>query len=249
MRYILTLLIGAVLGGVLAFYFLVGAPRARQLPGSPIQAPDQNGSPPGTAILTLDENFFNTLLGTIFRDLQSPTFQLSQLDQNAPGDFVRFTPAAFQGGGCTNAVVLTPEGSNVKTSVRFTEGKIMAPLAFSGSYNAFGNCLNFKGWAQANIQLRFDQEKQTLYGQINVEGVNLDNVSPIFSPIVTGIVQSAINSKVNPLEVMSAAKLTLAVPVQASGGTLKAQVKDVRAEVPDGALRLHITYDFNAIRN
>jgi hypothetical protein len=38
------------------------------------------------------------------------------------------------------------------------------------------------------------------------------------------------------------------MPVQASGGTLKAQVKDVRAEVVEGALRLHITYDFSAVR-
>jgi hypothetical protein len=36
--------------------------------------------------------------------------------------------------------------------------------------------------------------------------------------------------------------------VQATGGTLKAQVKDVRSEVKDNALRLHITYDFSGAR-
>jgi len=32
--------------------------------------------------------------------------------------------------------------------------------------------------------------------------------------------------------------------VQASNGSVKAQVKDVRSEAQDGSLRLHITYDF-----
>jgi hypothetical protein len=32
--------------------------------------------------------------------------------------------------------------------------------------------------------------------------------------------------------------------VQASGGTVRAQAHDVRAEIKDGALRLHISYDF-----
>jgi hypothetical protein len=40
----------------------------------------------------------------------------------------------------------------------------------------------------------------------------------------------------------------LNVPVQASNGTLKAQAKDVRSEVKDGALRLHVTYDFSGAR-
>jgi hypothetical protein len=43
---------------------------------------------------------------------------------------------------------------------------------------------------------------------------------------------------------MRGAQLTLNVPVQASGGTVHAQARDVRAEIKDGALRLHITYDF-----
>jgi hypothetical protein len=36
----------------------------------------------------------------------------------------------------------------------------------------------------------------------------------------------------------------LAIPVQASNGSVNAHVKDVRADVQDGVLRLHITYDF-----
>jgi hypothetical protein len=35
------------------------------------------------------------------------------------------------------------------------------------------------------------------------------------------------------------------LPVQASNGSVKAQVKDVRSEVQDGTLHLHITYEFS----
>jgi hypothetical protein len=38
------------------------------------------------------------------------------------------------------------------------------------------------------------------------------------------------------------------MPVQSANGTLKANVKDVRAEVADGKLILHVTYDFSGVR-
>jgi hypothetical protein len=251
MRYVLTLLGGLVLGGALVFFLFVGAPRAKPMPGSPVKPPEQGGDPPGTAIVTLDEKFFDALLATIFRDLGAPSFplQVTSLtgERDAGGGGAQlYSLAALQGASCANSVVVAPEDSNVKTGVRLTEGKIMAPLAFSGSYSVFGNCMNFKGWAQANIDLRFDQAQQTVYGQITVEGVNLEGTSPIVGGFVTPLVQRAINERVNPLEIMRSSQLTLAIPVKASNGTLKAQVKDVRSEVKDTTLRLHITYDFSA---
>ncbi|MGB7923410.1 MAG: hypothetical protein WCF57_09215 [Pyrinomonadaceae bacterium] len=252
MRYVLTLLGGLVIGGALVFFLFVGAPRAKPLPGSPVKPPEQGGDPPGTALVTLDEKFFDALLATIFRDLGAPSFplQFTSLNGERRGDAGAgvFQLAVLQQDGCANSVVIAPEDSNVKTGVRLTEGKIMAPLAFSGSYNAFGSCMNFKGWAQANIELRFDQAQQTVYGQITVEGVNLEGTSPIVGGLVTPLVQRAINDRVNPLEIMRSSQLTLAIPVKASNGTLKAQVKDVRSEVKDNTLRLHITYDFSAVK-
>jgi hypothetical protein len=246
MRYVLTLLGGVIAGAALVFFLFVGAPRARPMPGSPVKPPEQGGDPPGTAVVTLDERFFDTLLGTIFHDLGAPTFplQLTSL-RGEPQEREVYSLAAFQG-GCADAVVIAPQDSNVKTGVRLTSGKIMAPLAFSGSYSVFGSCINFKGWAEASIELRFDQGQQTVYGQITVEGVNLEGISPIVGGIVTPLVQRSINERVNPLEIMRSSQLTLAIPVKASNGTLRAQVKDVRAEVKEGLLNLHITYDFRA---
>ncbi len=262
MRYILLLLVGAIVGAGLCYYFLVGAPRAKQLQlgAHTVQAPDAAGDPPGTVVVTLDEKFFDALLGTIFRDLNPPTFKLGSYSNgstNSTGSAValsaRATTSDFgglrfvnaQGGGCANQISITQEGSGARTSVSLQNGQINAPLAFGGTYSAFGNCINLKGAAQANIALSFNREQQTLYGQINVLGVNLENVSPVFEPLVTTFVQSAINQKVNPLVIMRGQQLTLNVPVQASGGALHAQAKDVRAEIKDGALRLHISYDFS----
>ncbi|HEY0082121.1 MAG TPA: hypothetical protein VGB61_04970 [Pyrinomonadaceae bacterium] len=257
MKYILLLVVGVLLGAALTFYIFVGAPRMKQAQtGAPLQAPEAAGDPPGTAVLTLDEKFFDTLLTTIFRDLSAPAFRLAQMPKESqvaataqPAGFSYVQAQEQQGGGgCTNQIVVAQEGGGVRTGVSLKNGQVVAPLAFSGSREVFGNCMNFRGAADAQITLYFKPEEQTLYGQIEVTSVNLEGVSPLASPFVTGFVQTAINQKVNPLVLMRGAQLSLNIPVQASNGTLRAQAKDVRSEVKDGALRLHVTYDFSGAR-
>ena len=247
MRYLLTLVLGVLVGGALVYFLFVGAPGGKPMPGSPVSGPDPSGDPPGTAVVELDEQFFNTLLGTVFKDLGELTFRLARAESRAPdgaGD-PRYVPVQ---GGCQNQVVVAPEGGGVQTGVRLENGQVLAPLAFKGTYNLFGNCMNFNGTAQANIQLRFAPEEQTLYGQLNVEGVNLAGMSPIFSGPVTAFVQNSLNQRVNPLVLMRGQQISLDIPVQATGGALKAQAKDIRSEVKDKALRLHITYDFTGAK-
>jgi hypothetical protein len=242
MKYVILLVLGVILGAAGAIYFL-GTPRAHKLPGTVVQTPPPNGDPPGTLVMALDDTFFDQVMSSLFRDLGSPSLQISHAGrEDSP-----MQPAVFEG-GCTNAVTLLPEADTVKTRVQFSGGKILAPLAFSGSYGLLGNCMQFKGWAQTNIQLSFDQGKQTVYGQLNVEGVNLEGVAPVANSFVTVFVQNAINQRVNPLELLRSQQLVPVIPVKASGGVLKAEVKDVRAEVLEGALRLHITYDFKGER-
>lgn len=244
MKYILLLLLGLVIGAAAAVFFL-GVPSARAIPGVRVQAPPPEGDPPGSVVVSISDSFFEQLLGTIFRDLGPPTFKLAGLDGRAGSTTIEH--AAFQG-GCANNVTLAADGSNVKTQVQFAAGKISAPLVFSGTYNLLGNCTQFKGWAQTTIQLSFDQPSQTLYGRVNVEGVNLEGVNPFANNFVTVFVRTAIDSRVNPIHFLSPQQLQLLIPVQASNGSVKAQVKDVRAEVQDGSLRLHIIYDFSGAK-
>ena len=242
MKNLLLLLAGLIIGA-LATIFLLGVPRARAIPGARLQNPAPGGDPPATVVVSVADSFFGELLTTVFRDLDQPKFNLSS---NQEG--VTVEPAVFQG-GCTNSVTLAAAGSNTKTEVQFVGGKINAPIAFSGSYNLLGNCTQFKGWAQTTIQLSFDQSAQTLYGRLNVEGVNLEGVNPLANSFVTVFVREAIDSKLNPIQFLRPQQLQLMIPVHASNGAVKAQVKDVRSEVQDGSLKLHITYEFAGARN
>lgn len=247
MKYLLILLLGLILGAGAAVYFL-GIPRAKSRPGVAVTAPDPAGDPPGTVVVSLTNGFIDGLLGTIFKDLDAPSFHLAQSGlPGLPGGDANISQAAFQQ-GCTNTITLAPVGSNVKTEVQFTNGKVQAPLAFSGSYNLLGNCMQFKGWAQTSIGLRFDQANQTVYGQVDVEGVNLEGVNPVANNFVTVFVRNAIDQRVNPLELIRGQQLQLMIPVKASNGAVQARVKDVRAEMVDGALRMHISYEFTGAK-
>jgi hypothetical protein len=230
MRFILALLLGVVLGGVGAYFLFVGAPHAHMPKGEMVRAPDPAGPPPGTAVVELDEQFFGALLSSIFKDIGKPAF-----------------PPAPSGGGCQNQVVIEPNGDGVQTGVRLQNGQVTVPLAFSGSYNLMG-CQNLRGTAEANLDMRFAPAEQTLYGQLNVTGVNVEGMSPLLGGLVTAFVQGAINQRVNPLVLLRGQQLMLNVPVEAAGGTLKAQAKDVRSEVKDGKLRLYVTYDFKGTK-
>src|SRR5258707_13146227 len=243
-KNLLVLIVGLVLGAVVTAYFL-GAPRGHGLPGVAVRPPDPNVETSGTVAVTVDEKFFDSLLGTIFRQLGPPQLKLSQL-QNDFQEQTPLRPVAFQSSTCSDVLVLNPEGSNVKTGVRFTGGKITAPLAFTGSYSVFTRCVQFKGTGKATVDLSFDQAKQTVFGQLNVEDVTLDDVPPIVSSLVTAFVRKTIAEKLNPFEVLQVSQLALSLTVQASNGTLKARVKYGQAEVQQAALKLYLTYDFSA---
>jgi hypothetical protein len=229
-RLIIGFLIGVVIGGALAYYLFVGVPKAVHAPGVPIAKPDAAGQPAGTAQIVLRQDFFNEVLGTIFSELSAPAFPLAQ-----PGT----EPET-----CVSKLTVLREGSGTMTAVSFQNDKLSAPIAFRGTYNSMFGCFQFTGWAQANLQLRYDESRQAVFGQLNVEAANLDGVNPVISGIVTPIVQSTLNSRVNPILLIDGPQLTVNVPVAASNGTLRAAVSDVRGEVKDNALHLYVAYDF-----
>ena len=239
--FILGTLLGLIVGFGGFYFFLFGVPQAAVPPGELILAPDPNGNPPGTASITINQQFFDTVLTTIFRDMNAPSFLLGQ-NQLQSGEQVR--QIAFQNGGCDGKITLLPEGSGVKTSIRFEDNKINAPLAFRGSYSVLGFCYQFTGWAQSEMTLRYNQDKQTVQGEIAVETVNLDGVPAVASGIIARFVQGTLNQRVNPIEILRTKDISPSVPVTATDGTLSAKVKEVRAEVKQNAVNLYITYDF-----
>ncbi len=226
-RLAVGLLIGLLLGGALTFYFFVGVPRATKAPGTLIQPPDPNNVPGGAAQIVLRQQFLNEALGTIFKEMNAPAFPLSQPSSD-----------------CEGRITIQPQGSGVETGVSFENNRISSPLAFTGSYASPVGCVRFSGWAQSNFEMRFDQQSQTVYGQLNVETVNLDGVNPVMSALVTPLVQSTINTRVNPIRILDGRQIAVNLPVAAANGNLQAAVTDVRADVRDNALNLYVIYDF-----
>lgn len=228
-RLVIGLLIGLVVGGALVFYLFVGVPKAVIAPGAPILPPEPTGQPAGTAQIVLRQDFFNNVLETIFRDMKAPAFPLT-------------AGAAAQ--ACSSEITILREGSGTQTGLRFENNLIAAPLAFSGNYNSPFGCLQFAGWAQANLGLRYDAERQAVFGQINVETVNLDGVNPLVGAFVTPLVQTTLNDRVNPILILDGKQIAVSLPIAATNANLLASVNDVRAEVKDNALHLHVIYDF-----
>ncbi|MBS1797145.1 MAG: hypothetical protein JSS81_25180 [Acidobacteria bacterium] len=243
--FILGGLIGLALGGALTFYLFVGVPRAAQAPGLPIQPPDAAGTPPATAQIVLKQEFFNEVLKTIFRDMNAPSFPLSLTENRPADDRIGPRPAMFQDNACDGRITLLPEGSGVRSGLRFENGKIVAPLAFRGSYSSMFGCLNFTGWTEAALELRFDPAQQAVVGQLNIQTVNLDGVTSMLGGIVTPLVQKTLNQRVNPIQILQAKQIALNLPIAATNGNMRADVKDVRAEIKDNALNLYVIYELS----
>ncbi len=242
-KLLIGIVIGLIVGGALTFLLFVGVPQASQRPGNPIQPPDQNPAA-GTAQIVLRQDFFNEILGTIFRDMNDPAFQLSSSDSRDEGMFEPGYAALQDQPVCDGRISILPEGSGVPTQLRFEGGRIAAPLAFSGSYNTMFGCIQFTGWAQTDLELRYDGEQQAVFGVLNVTTVNLDGVNPILGGLVTPLVQSTLNNRVNPIKILDGKQIGVNMPIASTGGNLQATVKDVRAEVVETALNLYVVYEF-----
>ena len=243
MKRILLGLVAGLLIGVVGTVYYFGRTGKGSLPGTVLRPPDPNSAGSGTVSVTLEEKFFDALLGTIFQQLGPPQLKLAQLPSAPPFQAIAFQEA------CNNVVVLNAESGGVRTGVDFTGGKIVAPLAFTGSYSVLGKCIQFKGTGKATVELSFEQSKQTVFGALIVEEVNLENVPPLVGAFVTAFVRQTIAAQVNPFEVLRASQLALSLPIKTTGGSVKANVKDVRSEVQEGSLRIVLTYDFSAEKN
>jgi hypothetical protein len=227
-KVLIGIVIGVLLGGIGTFFLFVGVPSAAQIPGQPIAAPDPSGQPAATAQIVLRQDLFNEVLSSVFTEMQDPTFPLTS------------APTA---GDCGSAITVLQEGSGVRTAVNFQNNRLEAPIAFSGSYNSAFGCFRFNGWANSVLQLRFDPSTQSVFGQLSVETVNLDGVNPVVNAVVTPLVQSSINTRVNPIKIVDGSQLAVNAPIASASGNLLATVNDVRAESNNGALNLFVTYD------
>ncbi len=204
--------------------------------------------------VSLNERFFDILLDAIFTNLKTPSFPIarngskfkvqSSTSMKAISSF-QATNSKTKNLLCDESIRLQREIEGVKTAVRFRDGKIYAPIAFAGSYNPpFVGCIDFQGYAETNVELEFDRQKQTLIGRARVSNVVLSGTNGIGSTLLTRLVQNSLDKKINPIQILQTDKLSFVVPVQNSEGSLRMRATGIRTEIINGALNVYITFEF-----
>lgn len=205
--------------------------------------------------ITLNEPFFDALLDAIFQNAAPPEFPLSMRTEEeneevaGAGTFwgSTFNPSLYASNSnepCRETIRMIRETNNVRTGVRLRDGKISAPIAFTGNYNPpLIGCVEFAGVAEANIDLEFDQDAQRLIGRARVANVALNGTGGIGGGLIARMVQGSIDKKINPIEIIKMDKISFVVPIQNSG-SIKMKAVGIRHDVSNGSLNIHIAYEF-----
>ena len=219
--------------------------------------------------IQLNEQFFDALLDAMFKNANPLEFPLAlrqEAEKRRRGEEelsslhnsgFQISPTFFvedqkpktknQKLLCNESIRLQREIDGVRTAVRFRDGRIYAPIAFSGNYNPpFIGCVGFSGWAETSIELEFDRERQTLVGRAKVLNVQLSGTRGIGSALVTKLVQSSIDKKINPINILPMDKVSFVVPIQ-NAGSLRMKAVGMRHEIINGALNVRIAYEFQKI--
>src|SRR5215203_5880158 len=101
--------------------------------------------------ISLNEAFFDAALAAVFQSGAPLEFSIARTED------VRAVPPPTRNSfssmaSCPESIKILREVNGVRTAVRFREGKIIAPLAFSGNYNPpFVGCVAFAGWAESSV--------------------------------------------------------------------------------------------------
>ena len=203
--------------------------------------------------ISLNEAFFDAALEGLFNSGAPMEFSIAQNESEAARPRIplansfassstrRVSPSDPT---CSETLKIQREINGVRTAVRFREGKILAPLAFSGNYNPpFVGCVAFSGWAESVIDLEFDQNSQRLIARVRAVNVNLSGTGGVGGSFVAKLVQSSIDKKVNPIELFQLSKLSFAVPVKGSSD-LQMRATGLRYELQAGAINVVVSYEF-----
>lgn len=178
--------------------------------------------------LSLNEAFFDALLDSAFQNFDPPEFWLAE----------------SKSAGCNESIKVLREMNGVRTAVRFREGRIFVPLAFTGNYAPpFIGCVGFSGWAETNVDLEFDQAGQRLIGRVRVLNVSLNGTGGVGGSMIARLLQGSINGKLNPIELIRLDKLSFGVPVQ-NGGNIRMKATSLKPEISAGGLNVRVAYEF-----
>lgn len=207
--------------------------------------------------ISLNEQFFDALLDAVFENAGPIEFPLASVTHKRPESHqsrVAFPSAAHSafsapgsaalGETCPGVVRVLREMNGTRTAVRFRDGKIYAPLAFAGSYSPpFVGCVQFSGWAESIIALEFDDSGQRLVARAQIQNVSLDGMAGIGGTLIARMIQSSIDKKINPIEVVRLDKLSFIVPIK-NAASMRVRATRIRHDVVPGAVNVRVGVEF-----
>lgn len=199
----------------------------------------------------LNEAFFDALLDSVYQHYDAPEFSIAQSGSFDTTDSDTFSLFSMRGPTgvaetffCSETVKILRENNGVRTAVRFRDGKVIVPIAFSGGYPLpLIGCVDFAGTAEANVDLEYDQSLQRLIGKARVTTVNLDGTAGVGGTLVARLIQGSIDKKLNPIEILSLDKISFGLPIP-NTGNIKMKAIGVRPEILNGSVQIRISYDF-----
>lgn len=184
------------------------------------------------ATLSVNEQFLNSFLTAMFDNLQEPAMPLT-------------IGGATSSTECPSEIRLQREANGVRTAVHFEHGKIAGPLAFAGAYNStLLGCISFTGWADSEMQMEFSRERRAVLARFRLRDIHLNNTPQMLNGPLLKMVQNAIDSRYNPIELFTLQQLSTTANIKPAGGALRLEATEVRPEITPTALTLHIAYRF-----
>jgi len=179
--------------------------------------------------VTLNEAFFDAAIDAVLSKGETP--------------YVELRDGGNVNAECRETIRVAREMNGVRTAVRFREGKILAPVAFSGSYRfPLVGCVEFAGWAQTVVDLEFDAANQRVLARAKVQSVNLNGTAGIGKNLLAPLVQSALDKKINPMELIRIDRLAFAFPID-QASSIKVKAAGFRTAVQNGSLTIFLPYD------
>ena len=189
-------------------------------------------APAAEATITVNEQFLNSFLTAIFDNLQEPSMPLT-------------IGGAAPSGPCASEIRLKREVDGVRTAVHLQDGRIVGPLAFAGAYSSsLLGCIEFSGWANSEVNLEFNNERHALVARFYLREIHLNNVPAIANGPLLNMVQTAIDRRYNPVDLLTLEQLSTRVNIQPAKGALQLRAREIRSEITPSAVTLHIIYEF-----
>ncbi len=179
--------------------------------------------------LTVNEQFVDTAIDAVLSKGEPPSVALKENSSDT---------------NCRETVTLLRELNGIKSAVRFRDGKIIVPIAFKGNYRPpLIGCVDLSGTAEAVVEPEFDPQGQRIVARSKLTNVSLTGTGGIGGSIMAKLMQSSIDEKINPVELLRLEKLSFLFPIQ-NTGALRLKAVGFRYSVQPGSVTFYIPYDF-----